>query len=84
MFSEPNEPPELFTRTMYSTAAELEAAIPEIFLSSPVMDAFRDSIMWASNDLPLPGGVLRLAVPRQDPAAYEVAMQKLLTEAQSE
>lgn len=79
LYSEPGRPPDLYLRRMYGSAAEAEAAIPDIFLQMPGMDPFRNSISWGENVIPLPNGTsLRLAVPQQDADAYIARMDELL------
>lgn len=78
LFSEEGREPVIFTHELYSSVAEAEAAIPEVFAAMPGMDPFRDSVTWDETVIPLcDGRDLRLAHPSMDVAAYMASMPNL-------
>lgn len=79
LYGEPGKPPEFFTRTLYSDAAEAQDAIPDIFLEMPGMDPFRDSISWEVINTPLGDGkTFRTMAARHDIDAYIETMNEML------
>lgn len=78
LYSEPSKPPEFFTRTLYSDAAEAEDRIPGIFVEMPGMDLFRDSISWEVINTQLGGKTFRTMAARHDIGAYVETMNEML------
>ena len=57
--------------TLYTTAEEAEATIPDIFLNHPGLKLFRESLDWTDSVIPLADGrPLRIAYPVMNPSRY--------------